>query len=393
VKSRRTPIEWFEGIAVIQELCRTLLESGAGGNELSFGPEDVFLESAGSVRAHLHEGSEDESVVRQVGELLHLVLEDSSFPVPLRLVITQATSVPPFYPSIAELSAALEYFERPDRLGLVRAVYERAQTLPAVAEAAAPVEQEKPAPTRKKTAAESTPGRGPLPRGLIYGVAAVVLTGAVGAGVAAWFSPGRQNVAPISTLEKEDPKGADAGKPAARPGRVDPANLPGPGRQIGNGTGGAAGFTARSSHPLLQIAPRATTERSPSMQSAPPSKPEAQVPPTFAAYDVPAASDLDGTIYSARDSDVTPPIATYPRLPAEPPSGVRAEAFSTLELLVTETGAVESVKLRGRPSHLAEALLATMNLSAAKTWRFVPALKDGRPVKYRTLIRVWLAAP
>ena len=156
VKSRRTPIEWFEGIAVIQELCRTPLESGAGGNELSFGPEDVFLESAGSVRAHLHEGSEDESDVRQVGELLHLVLEDSSFPVPLRLVITQATSVPPFYPSIAELSAALEYFERPDRLGLVRAVYERAQTLPAVAEAAAPVEQEKPAPTRKKTAAEST---------------------------------------------------------------------------------------------------------------------------------------------------------------------------------------------------------------------------------------------
>ena len=90
---------------------------------------------------------------------------------------------------------------------------------------------------------------------------------------------------------------------------------------------------------------------------------------------------------------MTPPLATYPRLPAEPPSTVRTEALSTLELLVSETGEVESVKLRGRPSHLGEALLATMNLSAAKTWRFVPAVRDGRPVKYRKLVQVWLSAP
>ena len=78
-------------------------------------------------------------------------------------------------------------------------------------------------------------------------------------------------------------------------------------------------------------------------------------------------------IYSANDQDVTPPVAEYPRLPASPPASVPAESLSTLELLVGETGQVESVRLRGRPRHLGEALLVTMNLSAAKTWRFVPA--------------------
>lgn len=67
--------------------------------------------------------------------------------------------------------------------------------------------------------------------------------------------------------------------------------------------------------------------------------------------------------------------------------------LSTLELLVDETGQVESVKAIGRPKHLGEALLMTVNLSAAKTWRFLPAVKDGRPVKYRKLVQVWQTTP
>jgi hypothetical protein len=91
--------------------------------------------------------------------------------------------------------------------------------------------------------------------------------------------------------------------------------------------------------------------------------------------------------------EVTPPVATYPRLPAEPPAGIRADHLSTLEVLVDETGHVESVRLRGQPTNLGEALRVTVNLSAAKTWRFLPAVKDGRPVKYRKLIQVWPTTP
>ena len=101
----------------------------------------------------------------------------------------------------------------------------------------------------------------------------------------------------------------------------------------------------------------------------------------------------EAMIYSANDRDVTPPVAAYPRLPAEPPTRIPAGDLSTLELLVDETGQVESVKLQGRPRHLGEALLVTVNLSAAKTWRFLPAVKDGRPVKYRKLVQVWPTTP
>src|SRR6185436_6154792 len=115
---------------------------------------------------------------------------------------------------------------------------------------------------------------------------------------------------------------------------------------------------------------------------------------TFETYSFPGGAEPVGaTIYSASDRDVTPPLATYPRLPAAPPDGIPAAAVSTLELLVNETGEVESVRLRGEPAQLADALLATMNLSAAKTWRFAPAVKEGRPVRYRKVVQVWRTAP
>jgi hypothetical protein len=110
-----------------------------------------------------------------------------------------------------------------------------------------------------------------------------------------------------------------------------------------------------------------------------------------AADDEPPATAINETmVYSAINADVVPPVATYPRIPAEPPTGVGSESLSTLELLISETGHVESVKLKRRPAYLGEALMATLNLSAAKTWRFQPAVKDGRPVKYRAVVQVLL---
>jgi hypothetical protein len=396
IKSRQTPVEWFEGIAVIQEVCRTLHESGAAA-EASFEAEDVLIDAAGQVSANLHEGSEDDSVVRQVGELLHLVLADSSFPVPLRLVITQATATPPSYASIAELSSALEYFERPDRRGLIRALYERALKLPAGAErseAAGPPEQKRPAPKKKHSATKDRPPHRPLPRGLIFGAAFAIAAIVIGTGAVAWSSGRPQRVIPLADVEAGSSKATDRRKPASNAGSVSPATLPKAPRELpANGSGNAKVLLPRGSQALRDVAPQTTTERSATAESPARGASGADVPVTFAAYDVPAGSTSEGPIYSASDGDVTPPVATYPRLPAEPPTGVRAEALATLELLVTESGEVESVRLRGRPSHLAEALMATMNLSAAKTWRFVPALRDGRPVKYRKLVHVWLSTP
>jgi len=50
---------------------------------------------------------------------------------------------------------------------------------------------------------------------------------------------------------------------------------------------------------------------------------------------------------------------------------------------VDERGSVRSVRAVERTDSLADAVALTMSLSAVKSWHFTPALKDGRPVKYR----------
>src|SRR5262245_41365347 len=76
LKARLTPVEWFEGIAVIQEVCRVLVESGVTAEQASVGPEEVVIDPSGSVHVGF-DREEGEPVVRQVGDLLQLVLADS----------------------------------------------------------------------------------------------------------------------------------------------------------------------------------------------------------------------------------------------------------------------------------------------------------------------------
>jgi hypothetical protein len=59
-----------------------------------------------------------------------------------------------------------------------------------------------------------------------------------------------------------------------------------------------------------------------------------------------------------------------------------------IDLVITRSGKVESVKLRRAPTTISDSMLLAMSLSAAKTWRFDPATKDGQPVRYRKSI--WL---
>lgn len=90
----------------------------------------------------------------------------------------------------------------------------------------------------------------------------------------------------------------------------------------------------------------------------------------------PSTSDL---IYSTADSEVTPPRQVYPALPAEPPTGYLKRALTLVDLVIAPDGLVERVHLRTPPRDIHEFML----LSAAKAWRFQPALLDGRPVRFR----------
>ena len=97
------------------------------------------------------------------------------------------------------------------------------------------------------------------------------------------------------------------------------------------------------------------------------------------------AADEELRIYSAESEAVSPPVGVRPQLPSELPSNVSVEQLSRIDLIVSPAGTVESVKLVGTPHNVHDSML----LSAAKTWQFQPALKDGVPVRYRKT--VWIA--
>jgi outer membrane biosynthesis protein TonB len=61
---------------------------------------------------------------------------------------------------------------------------------------------------------------------------------------------------------------------------------------------------------------------------------------------------------------------------------------SGFEVVVTDDGNVESVRASNAPQSIGETLQMTGILSAAKSWRFRPAEKDGQSVRYR--LQIWL---
>ena len=89
-------------------------------------------------------------------------------------------------------------------------------------------------------------------------------------------------------------------------------------------------------------------------------------------------------MYSSSDPEIVPPELVRSPLPEDPPPGVRSEDVPEVEVLVSASGEVESVKLVTVPARV----LPAMMLSAVKTWRFYPAAKGQQPVRYLLRLRL-----
>jgi TonB family protein len=121
-------------------------------------------------------------------------------------------------------------------------------------------------------------------------------------------------------------------------------------------------------------------------RQAPPTTPQ---PPASQAGPPPAEP---GSLTPAREGDpgVTPPLAiAQPMPPWTPPSrGLeRQQQFNgILELLIDERGVVREATLRKsvHPQYDDELL------RAARTWRFRPASKDGKPTPYLKIVQISL---
>jgi hypothetical protein len=99
-----------------------------------------------------------------------------------------------------------------------------------------------------------------------------------------------------------------------------------------------------------------------------------------------AVEDDGGPIFSLDSEGVSPPVGVRPQLPRELPPNVKPEQLCRVELIVSETGTVESVKLLGTPCSVHDSML----LSAIKAWHFQPASKDGHLVRFRKT--VWMVS-
>jgi hypothetical protein len=114
-------------------------------------------------------------------------------------------------------------------------------------------------------------------------------------------------------------------------------------------------------------------------------QPDAPIPGAPGAVAVDADLVATGSsVYSAENPQVVRPSLVSPRLPKGPPPGVRLEELPEVELVISTTGEVESVKLVSA----GPGAQSGMRLSAVKAWRFQPATLNGQPVRYRYRVRL-----
>jgi hypothetical protein len=199
---------------------------------------------------------------------------------------------------------------------------------------------------------------------------------ALGVVVAAtlWISSDSRPASPAAVATGDGEAAAAAGDVPAteQPGNIAAnADAPGSARDLRRGSP-PPGSRARSSAargPVVRLTDKAGYPL------------DAGAAATGVATTTPPAGDADA-IFSNASSDVRPPVAITP-LPVTG-RNPNFESTATLELLVDEKGTVAGVKLLSQPTQIQPLML----LSAAKTWMFRPALRDGRPVKYRLRVDV-----
>jgi hypothetical protein len=103
---------------------------------------------------------------------------------------------------------------------------------------------------------------------------------------------------------------------------------------------------------------------------------------TVPAPEPPTAMSSDLTIYSDEDRSVQPPTMLSPELPRPTFEGWATES-NAIELIIAENGTVERVRFLTPLQRMPDMMI----LSRAKVWKFEPAEKDGRPVRYRLVLK------
>ena len=408
----QVPVHSSEAVAVVAALCAVLLERGA---QVVPDPPDVLINGEGKLAVRAHDGGDPNAVA--IGRMLHNLLATASPPAALRLFVTHAISSDR-YNTVSAFADALASYEAAGRETLIQSAHDRwvAARTGATASAEIPMRAH---PEEEKKPKAKTAGRR-VPRSAIAAAAVAV---ALGGAASAWLATGakapsipalslaslsasvptaiQQAFAWISTsapspIAAAEPETEDTKRPRAAKGR-------------------SANASARTSNPDLDAATAtafldATTAGSIALADVTVGSDDVttahlvmgdsstdgitagsegpDLRETSAAPED-AAAIADATVYTRAYLGVMPPVMVTRQLAPPEALSPGLETISTIEVLVGESGDVEHVKLLSRPSPI----LATMLLSAAKTWKFRPALNDGHPVRYRLRVDVATTRP
>jgi len=405
-------VTWDEAVSIVEELC--VAAQGLVMRPIPGAPE-ILLNANGTVSIPQSAGGVPDPVeaARRLAELL----AGSVAPAPLRLFVSQAVSSG-HYNSLTEFSDALAYYAKPGRTERVKAVYQRAsEQLMSQPPSATDTPRPKAAALAKPPSATPS-GRQQSRRqlALIALTTAGLVSMVLGIGLYFWPSGSSTSSATPEAETAVEDTPADA---AARPGRankpaaaaaavnrqsapprtssaLDATQMPLTGSRAASGYAGGSGGFRRGTQPLEGAASRPTSSSAAAVSAGAPADAarvtpqgqqiESDVPETAGTGAPESSSPIP--IYSASDATVQPAVLSKPQLLPPPFGGAGSGKPVRLELVISPTGTVERARFLEAPQRMADMML----LSSAKTWRFTPAVKDGQPVRYRTVLS-WVGTP
>jgi outer membrane biosynthesis protein TonB len=367
-------LQWHEAVGVIAELAGTMQASGLAHvpdpRSIVLAADGTLLVSGGSTLEGLPSSD--------LAGLLEALLSSVSHPPELGRFVAGNLGDAPAHATIEAFAEALAFFERPGRRELLTAIAERATEIEGQVRADEELERLVARTRDRQEPAKDARSKGasrPRGRMLIVASVAVALALIAGAGFVAF---------------------ATQPKPATIAGRVQ-ARV----KQIVQTGLEAVGATklelppAPVETPVEMPAPRAKRKPSPRRSRQVELKvrvnelggvplPDRTLSDEAALPEAPLESDA--TVYGVDAEGVEPAELVRPHLPSRPPHTVPAEHVGVLELVVSQTGAVDHVRLISPGNRYQDRMI----VSAAKAWRFRPATKDGLPVRSRTRVRVTL---
>jgi|SRR5215831_20432975 len=120
--------------------------------------------------------------------------------------------------------------------------------------------------------------------------------------------------------------------------------------------------------------------------TAPPPEPPrpAAAAPVPVAPAAPAPRPDPPKIYTMYDKDVTAPAIVRQTMPPLSTMMTQQATTGVIEVIINEQGRVEAATIRQSVHPMYDGQL----LSAAKDWRYQPAIANGQPVKYRKMIQI-----